>query len=154
MAFVKIDRSIQDSWLWQQKPFSKGQAFIDLILLAQHKDGPFTNRRGELINGKRGSVYRSFNWLAERWGWSDGKVERYIKQLEMQDAVKVSKKRGSERTVIRIVNYSKYQSTKKAGGEVAEKWRGSDGEVAEINKNNKEQYKNDKEKGVTQEELI
>lgn len=149
MSWVKIDRSIQDNWLWQEKPFSKGQAFIDLILLAQHKDGPFTTRKGELINGKRGYVYRSLNWLAERWGWSDGKVKRYLFQLESQNAVKLSKKRGSEKTWIRIVNYSKYQAAKKPDGEVTEKWRRSDGEVAAINKNNKEQYKNDKEKGTS-----
>lgn len=46
------------------------QAWIDLILLAQHQVGTFTDRRGNLIDGKRGCVYRSERFLAETWGWS------------------------------------------------------------------------------------
>ena len=45
------------------------QAWIDLILLAQHQVGTFTDRRGNLIDGKRGCVYWSERFLAETWGW-------------------------------------------------------------------------------------
>lgn len=36
--FLPLNRSIQKHWLWNEKPFSKGQAWIDLILLANYED--------------------------------------------------------------------------------------------------------------------
>ena len=33
-GFVGVHRSLQEHWLWDEKPFSKGQAWIDLIMLA------------------------------------------------------------------------------------------------------------------------
>lgn len=27
-----------DNWVWQDKPFSHGQAWVDMILMANHKD--------------------------------------------------------------------------------------------------------------------
>jgi hypothetical protein len=33
-GFVSIHREIMDHWIWQDKPVSKGQAWVDLILLA------------------------------------------------------------------------------------------------------------------------
>lgn len=65
--WVKVNRTVQSHWVWMDKPFSRGQAWIDLILLAQHQDGTFTDRRGNLIDGKRGCVYRS-----ERFWPKDG----------------------------------------------------------------------------------
>ena len=37
-GYIKLYRSIFNHWLWQDKPFSRGQAFVDLILLANYKD--------------------------------------------------------------------------------------------------------------------
>ena len=60
-GWIKLHRSIQDNELWLSEPFTKAQAWIDLLLLADSEN-----------NGKykRGNVYRGKKWLAERWGWS------------------------------------------------------------------------------------
>ncbi|WP_322020128.1 hypothetical protein [Clostridium butyricum] len=52
-GWQKIYRDIQDHWLWEDKPFSRGQAWIDLILLVNHEDNK-TLIDGELIEVKRG----------------------------------------------------------------------------------------------------
>ena len=40
-GWVVIYRSIMDNPLWEDKPFSRGQAWIDMILLSSHKDTEF-----------------------------------------------------------------------------------------------------------------
>lgn len=101
-----IHRSLFSHWLWNDKPFSRGQAWIDLLGLANHSDVD-TTIRGKVITGERGDVNRSLRFLADRWGWSVGKVKRFLDVLETEQMV--TQKRNKNETVITIENYSKYQ---------------------------------------------
>lgn len=107
-GWVKIQRDISDHWLWQDKPFSKGQAFIDLILMANHSDKKmlFGN---EIEVVKRGSVVTSELKLMERWGWSKAKVRRFLSMIEEESMIEMKKDR--KKTTINLVNYSKIQDT-------------------------------------------
>lgn len=80
-GFFTIGRDIEDSWLWQAKPFSPGQAYIDLHLMAQYKDTTLYIK-GRPVEVKRGQVFRTLPFLADRWGWSVGKVRRFLKNIE------------------------------------------------------------------------
>lgn len=91
-SWIKVFRNIENSWLWEERPFSRGQAWIDLLLLAKFRDESFISRRGNLIDGKRGHVYRSIASLADRWGWSRKKVDHFFNQLEADNMIKVNKK--------------------------------------------------------------
>ena len=148
-SWIKVFRNIENSWLWEERPFSRGQAWIDLLLLAKFRDESFISRRGNLIDGKRGHVYRSIASLADRWGWSRIKVDHFFNQLEADNMIKVNKKRASEETSIFIVNYSKYQvigTSKRTSEEQVRNKSGTSGEQVEhIYKNDKECNKNDKE---------
>ena len=108
-GFVSIHRKIQDNWLWSDKPFSKGQAWIDLLLLARWKDEKKLHR-GKLYDRKRGEVNYSMTWLAERWGWSRNKVRRFMRTLEEQHMVRVNATTND--TSITIENYSIYQDVR------------------------------------------
>lgn len=90
-SWIKVFRNIEKSWLWEEKPFSKGQAWIDLLLLAKFRDESFISRRGNLVEGKRGNVYKSISSLADRWGWSRKKVDHFFNQLEADNMIKVNK---------------------------------------------------------------
>ena len=144
-GWVKINRSIQDNWVWDEKPFSKGQAWIDLILLAKHKEEKFLDRRGNLVDGERGYIYRSERSLAERWGWSRCKTSKFLSQLSEDEMIEFNKKKASEKTTIFIINYDKYQdvktSKKTSQKPVADQQQTSSRPVAGIYKN----VKNDKE---------
>ena len=37
-GWIKLHRTLQDNKLWYSEPLTKGQAWVDLILLANHKD--------------------------------------------------------------------------------------------------------------------
>lgn len=106
-GWVKLHRSIQDNWVWNDKPFTKGQAFIDLLLLANHSDKkvPLGN---ELINVEQGSFITSELKLMERWGWSKTKVRAFLKLLENDSMI--VKKTDRKKTTIFIVNWGNFQN--------------------------------------------
>lgn len=105
-GWIKLHRQIADHWLWDEKPFSKGQAWIDLILLANHKDEKFPYK-DKVVVGERGKVYRSILYLSERWGWNRKTTNKFISQLESDGMV--TTERTTHGTTITIVNYSFFQ---------------------------------------------
>lgn len=106
--FLPVARSLQEHWLWDDKPFSKGQAWIDLLLLANYTDKT-TRHRGQLVTCKRGDVNLSMLELADRWGWDRKKVKRYLNALEMDGMVSVNA--TTQRTTITIENYGVYNGS-------------------------------------------
>lgn len=164
----KIYRSIQEHWLWTCEPFSRGQAWIDLLLMANHKEAKI------MINGslevvERGQRVTSIRKLSDRWKWSTKKVTHFLDQLVKDKMIEYIS--DSSKTVVTIVNYDKYQgketplnvdntgldggignteeTQKKHEGnteESAKKHRGNAEEKQKkTNKNDKEYIKNDKE---------
>lgn len=105
--WIKLNRSITDHWLWTSgETFSRGQAFIDLLLMAAYADHPVMSQ-GKKINLKRGSMVTSIRYLADRWRWSKDKTLHFLNDLEADGTIeKVS---DTKRTVLTIVNYEKYQ---------------------------------------------
>ena len=106
MGWIKLDRKITEHFLWEDKPFSKGQAWIDLLLLANHKEHKVPYK-GEIVTCKRGEVDRSILWLAKRWGWSRSKVRDFLHTLEADQMVVL--KATTHRTTVTIENYAFYQ---------------------------------------------
>ena len=105
-GWISIHRKIQDHWLWQEKPFDKRSAWIDLLLMANHKDNKFL-LGSELIDVKRGSFITSEYKLIDRWGWSKTKVRNFLKLLE--DDKMIIKISDRKKTTLTIVNYNDYQ---------------------------------------------
>lgn len=96
----------RDSWLWSDKPFSRGQAWIDLLLMANYQDQKVAVK-GQIIDIKRGQLLRGTNNLADRWGWSRSKVLRFLAQCEADGMCFVNG--TAYGTVITIRNYDVYQ---------------------------------------------
>ena len=105
-GYIYLDRNIQESWMWEERPFSKGQAWIDLILLANHTDRKIPYK-DKLVTCKRGTVNLSVLYLANRWGWNKKTVDKFLKQL--QDGGSIEYKPSQYRTTIFIINYGTYQ---------------------------------------------
>lgn len=106
-GWIKIYRQIRNHWIWKDKePFDKRSAWIDLLLSVNHKSKkiPFEN---DFIEIERGQTLTSIKQLAERWSWSRHKVSDYLNQLE-QDTM-IVQIRDTRKTLVSIVNYSKYQ---------------------------------------------
>ena len=89
-----------------KEPFTKWQAWCDLILLAYFAPAEFFVR-GIRVKAKRGCVYKGTLELAERWRWSRGKVERFLSYLVSDKRIGIQK--SNVISCISITNYEKYQ---------------------------------------------
>ncbi|XZK31196.1 hypothetical protein ACSXCN_06655 [Clostridium perfringens] len=159
-GWLKLYRSIQNHWLWEDKPFSRGQAFVDLLLMANHKDNKILFN-GELIEIKRGSRITSLRQLSDAWGWSTTKVKKFLELLEKENMITV--KSDNKKTLVTIENYGVYQEV--GNTEETQEKQQSNTDVTQkkikknskeiqkkTNKNDKERYKNDKERKEGEEE--
>lgn len=107
-GYVSIHRNIMDHWIWKDTPFSRGQAWVDLILMANYKEEKFLYK-GKLIEGKVGTVYRSISWLAERWSWSRDKTRRFLTLLQEEQMINIEATK--HQTTITIINYEFFQNS-------------------------------------------
>lgn len=108
-GYIKLYRDIRDHWLWSHKPFTIGQAWIDLLMMANHEDKEIMIN-GHLVKVKRGSCVTSLRKLAEKWGRDKRTVSRYLKMLE--DNGMIVRMRPTEYTTLTIVNYGIYQDSR------------------------------------------
>lgn len=105
-GFILLFRQIQENPLWTDKPFARGQAWIDLLLMANFADGEIFSK-GVEITIQRGQVFRSIGYLSERWGWSDKKVRNFLGYLEGRNMVVT--KGTAQGTLITIEKYESFQ---------------------------------------------
>ncbi|MDU7250874.1 MAG: DnaD domain protein [Clostridium sp.] len=105
-GWISLYRAMEDGWLWEDKPFARGQAWIDLLLQANHKDKK-TFSKGELVIVKRGSFLTSDQILADRWGWSRKKVRTFLEVLVKEQMIEL--KRSPKGTSLTLTNWDLYQ---------------------------------------------
>lgn len=105
-GYVKINRSIVEDEMYFSEKFTRTQAWIDLILIANFNPSCIYVR-GVKIPIARGMLAYSLDTLAVRWKWSRGKVIRFLLDLERQK--KIIQQKNHIITRISIINYSKYQ---------------------------------------------
>ena len=89
-GWIKIHRQLVESEVWLSEPFSRSQAWVDLICLANHKEGFIRTKKGTRVKVERGQVGYSQEALAKRWQWSRGKVRRYLSELEKTDLMSLT----------------------------------------------------------------
>lgn len=105
-GWIKLNRQITEHWMWTAEPFSHGQAWIDLLLLANYEDKKMPYK-GKIIICKRGDVNISFSALAQRWKWHRTTVRRFLDTLASDGMVTINA--TTKRTIVTIVNYDKFQ---------------------------------------------
>lgn len=104
--YFYVNRSLLHSDRWLSEPFTRGQAWVDLFGLAQHRRGYF-RVRGIRVEVERGQLAYSQITLAKRWQWSRNKVRRYLKELEKDGDVK--QQNNEVTTIITILKYNDWQ---------------------------------------------
>lgn len=109
-GYILLHRSIEDHYY---EPLCKVMAWIDLILLASHKESQY-QCKGSFINVPRGSLAWSLESIAHRWRWSRNKVKRWL--IVLQNGRQVDMKKTGIITLISIVNYEQYQVGRPVNG--------------------------------------
>jgi len=142
-GYIKLYRDIRDHWVWSEKPFSRGQAWIDLLMMANHEEKTISYD-GHPMKVGRGQKVTSLKQLADRWGWSRAKVRRFFDDLESEQML--TTKRNARGTTVTVVNYGFYQdvrNTKRNTGEtLTKRSRNTDGHKQGTIEGTKEGIKN------------
>lgn len=139
-GWIKLHRKVKSHWLFTEKrTFTKFEAWIDLLLEVNHKDNKFI-LGNDLVEVKRGQTITSIRQLCDRWNWSNSKVTKFLKMLEIDEMLDV--KSDTKKTVITIANYDIYQVQETE--ETTDKRHTSDSEATQkhTNKNDKNEKKN------------
>lgn len=152
-GWIKLPRNIMEDPLYFAEPFTRAQAWIDLLLLANYADGYFIVR-GNRVNVKRGQVGRSQQNLAERWRWSRGKVDRFLTEMEKDGRIIQQKSRLT--SLISIVNFESLYSTEQQNQQQTEQQTTQQMDInnKNNNKNNNNTSSNEEEKGKPQKRFI
>ena len=108
---VRLHKSIRRNPVWRREPFTYGQAFADLLLLAVDAQSAPQQVwvQGEQIELERGQVGWSISKLAEEWQRTREWVSAFLKWLAGRGMVRVDS--NHRRTIITITNYDAYQAT-------------------------------------------
>lgn len=172
-SYIKLDRGLKSNSLWLEKPFSKGQAWVDLLLLAQGVEMD-KHYRGKIQHMKPGTVYTSILYLTKRWGWSRNKVYRFFETLQKAEMIVLNEQKPSDTlgetiertqigtyngttngTIISIVNWELYQyssanndTNNETVNDTMKRTRNGTHNRKHIRESNKEK-RNKKEKSIT-----
>ena len=107
-GWVSLHRQIRDHWLWQDKPFARGQAWTDMILRANHAEAKIVIE-GDIISIPEGAFFSSETSLGNEWGWSRKKVHGFIDVLTKDGMLGIEKHRKG--AVFFLINYTNFRST-------------------------------------------
>jgi hypothetical protein len=146
-GWIKLYRQIQDNPIWTSESFTRGQAWVDLILLANHEDG-YIYVRGNKIQVKRGQVGWSQKRLSQRWSWSRSKVRKFLKDLEEEQQIKQQKNNVS--SLITIIKYKDFQKKEQQSKQQRDSRETAEEQQRDTNKNEKNN-KNDKKRESARE---
>lgn len=113
-GWVRLYRKIEDNDLWLAEPFTRGQAWVDILLLANHKPRSIFIRGNE-VKIERGQFIHSEETLSDRWKWSRGKTRAFLALLVTRGMLD---NRKSRLCAIRtVVNYVDYQQNEQQTGQ-------------------------------------
>ena len=123
-GYIGLFRSIQDHWLWDDKPVSRGQAWVDMLIWASHKDRETPVTDG-FVQIKTGQFIRTLRQMGEAWGWSKNKVSRFLDLL--QEANMIRLENGTKTTHVSILKYETYRELTMTSGTKVGQRRDKDG---------------------------
>lgn len=113
-GWICLHRQLLDCDIWNgDEPFDMRSAWIDLLLLCNHRDKQIIFDMKPLIV-KRGQFVTSVRKLADRWNWSPNKTLRYLRLLEQLNMI--NKKSDNKKTVLTIIKYEVYQDNENTDG--------------------------------------
>ncbi len=111
-GWITLNRSLLDHHVWSGEPFTRGQAWVDLLLIANHAPRR-TMIDGQIIELQPGSYVTSIRRLADRWERSTKWTMKFLEHLESDNMIetKVIGNGNAKRTVLFIVKYGIYQAS-------------------------------------------
>jgi len=108
-GWIALHRRTADHWLWEDKPFNRAAAWVDLLLTVNWQDGE-TVIKNQPFLCKRGESLRSYETWGKRWGWNKTATRRFLKLLEKNGMILIK----NETVTIRVTvcKYETYQNVR------------------------------------------
>lgn len=117
-GYYKMQRGWMDNEFFSREPFTEREAWLWMIEEASWEPCEITTRQ-ETIKLDRGQFTASVRFMARRFQWSPGRVQRFLKRLVLCSMSDLKTGTGSDtgsdtatdtgQCVVTIRNYSKYQ---------------------------------------------
>lgn len=105
-GYIALHRKVKDNWIWNCDPINRFQAWMDILMLANHKDAEISFNKHPL-KIERGSFVTSVAKLAREWGWSKNKTLSFLRDLEKSQMI--TRKSNNNGTTVFVNNYADYQ---------------------------------------------
>ena len=113
---VNISRTIFEDAAFKSEPFTEREAFIWMIMEARYSCEPKERRvGGAVVTVGRGQFAASVRFMAEAWGWTKSRVDRYLKRAAGMKLVCVES--GTGVNLITICEYEDSQNAPKSAGQ-------------------------------------
>jgi hypothetical protein len=113
VSWIKLHRKITLNPMWTAEPFTRGQAWVDMLMSAAYTQ-THVRIRGVRVDLKPGQIALSEVAYAAKWQWSRGKVRRFLSELETVQ--QIVQQKTNVTTVVTVTNYSTYQHGSTADG--------------------------------------
>lgn len=112
MSNYRHERGWLDSEVWGDAPYSEREAWSWMIGEANWKPS-IRNINGHPVMLDCGQFTASLRFMASKFQWSVGKLQRYLEKLRRWDMIKTDTATDTAQNIITICNYSLYQDIKK-----------------------------------------
>ena len=103
-GYIPISRKLFEHPFWSEKrEFSYAEAWIDILRLVRFE----ANSTKMLIGGKAVEIHRgeypaSLRRLADLWGWSKNKVDKFLDLLISEGMITKRTAEGTKQTIITV----------------------------------------------------
>jgi hypothetical protein len=131
-GWISLYRQIVDNEFYFAERFTKMQAWIDLLLLANHKPTTIFIR-GNQIKLTEGQLCYSQLTLSKRWKWNRRTVDNFLSMLQNREMIHHTKTHLT--TIISIVQWSEFQKSTQQTAQQTHNRVHTDNNVNNVNKN-------------------
>ena len=104
-GWIKLEKCIDELGIMgEAEPFDKTHAYIDMKILCNYEDHPFSPCGGQnVIVIHRGQFHTSVEKMAKRWNWSKNKTVGFLKKLSKLGLIRMTSHNYG--TTITLVKY-------------------------------------------------
>lgn len=148
-GWIKLHRKLTTNPIWCNGPFSKGQAWVDLLLMANHKEATILLGNSPILC-QRGQCAMSVHTFQQRWQWSRQQVRSFFILLEFMSMIE--RKTTNQTTIITICSYDSYQGDQPTDNQQITIEQPTDNQQITTNKNDKKNKNVKNVKNKEQEE--
>lgn len=150
-GFYLMHRGWQNADVFRSADYSERDAWVWLIENAAWKETK-TRIKGESIPLQRGQLCFAIRFMAEKWGWSKSRVDRFLRRLAAENMISMCSKIGTTAgqqtgqgcNIITVCNYAQYQDKSESNrdnenhedGTTAGQQRDKEEQINKLTKNN------------------